>query len=101
MKVVVAYIPVLHEGYRRFIENNARDSNLYLICREFFRDFRPIEKDIRALDINLIKTAIESWGIARQVSILSTQKAEELASSGSVIILPDEDISRMVVDQFF
>ena len=49
MKAVVAYIPVLHEGYRRFLHAHARDKPLYLIGPELHADQRPLAKDIGAL----------------------------------------------------
>lgn len=99
--VAVAYIPVLHEGYKRFIQENAANSQLYLIGPEFTSDMRALQKDIRVLNPAYIKLAVESWGIASDVSILTQELALFLAESGKTIVLPDEDISRMIVDRFF
>ena len=63
MKAVVAYIPVLHEGYRRFLDAHARDKPLYLIGPELHADHRPLAKDIRALDADEVAPAIAAWGI--------------------------------------
>ena len=44
MAVAVAYIPVLHEGYRRFIERHAKNRELWLIGPE--GDFTPAEMSL-------------------------------------------------------
>ena len=48
-EVVVAYIPVLHEGYRRFLDAHGAGRRLFLIGPELYADYRPLAKDIRCL----------------------------------------------------
>ena len=54
---VVAYVPVLHDGYRRFLEEHGRGKPLHLIGPELYVDFRPLAKDVRALDAQLVALA--------------------------------------------
>jgi dCMP deaminase len=100
-EVVVAYIPVLHEGYRRFLDAHARERPLFLIGPELYADYRPLAKDIRCLDAELVAAAIAAWEICSQVSVLDERSAASLANESPSITLPDEDVSHQVVERFF
>jgi len=100
-QVVLAYVPVLHEGYRRFLEAHARDRPLYLIGPELYADHRPLAKDVRALPAADAAAAIAGWGIASSVAVLDVAGAEALAATGPSLVLPAEDVSQQVVDRFF
>jgi dCMP deaminase len=96
---VVAYIPVLHEGYRRFLEAHGREKPLYVVGRELYADYRPLAKDIRALDPELVASAVAAWGICSQVAVLTADNLGDLA--GVSLVLPDEDVSHQLVERFF
>ncbi len=98
---VVAYIPVLHEGYRRFLQTHARDTALYLIGPELYADYRPLAKDIRALDAGLVRDAIAGWDLCASVAVLDTAAAERLAAEDPALVLPAEDVSYQVVERHF
>jgi dCMP deaminase len=98
---VVAYVPVLHEGYRRFLHEHGAGRPLYLIGPELYVDFRPLAKDVRALDAHLVARAIGAWGICSRVEVLTAAAAEALAAEAPAIVLPDEDVSHQVVERFF
>ena len=98
---VVAYVPVVHDGYRRFLETHARGKPLHLIGPELYVDFRPLARDVRALDAQLVAQAIGAWGISSEVDVLTAEGAARLAERAPSIVLPDEDISHRVVERFF
>lgn len=98
---VVAYVPVLHEGYRRFLEAHAVGRPLYVIGRELYADYRPLAKDIRALEPELVRDALAGWGIASSVEVLDAAGAARLAEEGAQLILPSEDVSYLVVERHF
>jgi dCMP deaminase len=98
---VVAYVPVLHEGYRRFLDAHARGRRLFLIGPELYADYRPLAKDIRALDAGLVADAIASWGVCSQVAVLDVAGARALAEEAPSLVLPAEDVSYQVVERFF
>ena len=100
-EVVIAYIPVLHEGYRRFLDAHGQGRRLFLIGPELYADYRPLAKDIRCLDAELAAAAIAAWGICSEVSVLDEQAATRLANESPSITLPDEDVSYQVVERFF
>jgi len=100
-QVVLAYVPVLHEGYRRFFERPARDRALYLLGPELHADYRPLAKDVRALPAADAAAAIGGWEIASSVAVLDVAGAEALAADAPSLVLPAEDVSYQVVERFF
>jgi dCMP deaminase len=101
-EVVLAYVPVLHEGYRRFLERHARGRRVFLIGPELHADYRPLAKDVRALDAADAASAIAGWDIARSVAVLDALSAGRLAAEdGLALILPAEDVSYAVVERHF
>ena len=96
-----AYVPVLHDGYRRFVQAHAAGRPFHVIGPELYVDFRPLAKDVRALDAQLVAKAIASWGICSEVSVLTAEGAERLAAEHPRLTLPDEDVSHQVVERFF
>jgi dCMP deaminase len=99
--VAVAYIPVLHEGYRRFVDAHARGRALYVIGPELYADYRPLAKDIRALDAGLVAAAVGAWGICSDVQVLDLDGAARLNEQRPSITLPAEDVSYQVVERCF
>jgi dCMP deaminase len=100
-EVTVAYIPVLHEGYRRFLEAHAAGRPLYLIGPELYSDYRPLAKDIRRLDADLVAASIAAWGVCSHVEVLDAAGAERLAAEAPTLTLPDEDVSHQLVEHWF
>ncbi len=100
-EVVVAYIPVLHEGYRRFLDAHATGRRLFLIGPELYADYRPLAKDIRCLPAQQAAEAIAAWGVAAEVGVLDVTGATRLAEEAPTITLPAEDVSYQVVERFF
>ena len=100
-EAVVAYIPVLHEGYRRFLVAHAQGRRLFLIGPELYADYHPLAKDIRCLEADLVARAIAAWGICSGVTVLDVAGAHALAEEQPSLTLPAEDVSYQVVDRFF
>jgi dCMP deaminase len=98
---VLAYVPVLHEGYRRFLAAHGDGLPLYLIGPELHADSRPLAKDIRALAAELAASAIAGWGICSEVAVLDVAGAELLAAASPSLVAPAEDVSYAVVDRWF
>jgi dCMP deaminase len=101
VNAVVAYIPVLHEGYRRFLHVHASGRPLFLVGPALYEDYRPLAKDIRRLDAELAAAAIAAWGICSQVRVLDEAGAHELAAERPSLVLPAEDVSYRIVERFF
>lgn len=100
-QAVVAYVPVLHEGYRRFLSAHATGKPFYVIGRELHADYRPLAKDIRALDPELVASAVAAWGVASSARVLDAAGAAALAEAGTSLVMPSEDVSYLVAEQYF
>lgn len=100
-EAVVAYVPVLHEGYHRFFEAHARGRRLFILGPELYADYRPLAKDIRALPAELAAAAVRGWCISSSVDVLDKEAARDLAATAPLITMPDEDISHRVADRYF
>lgn len=99
--VAVAYVPVLHEGYRRFVEQHARGGRMFVVGADLHAEERALAKDIRALPAELVANAIAAWGIATEVSVLDGEGAETLAAQRPVLTLPADDVSYRLVERYF
>lgn len=98
--IIVAYVPVIHEGYRRFFENHSRQADsIFIFGRELIKQYRQLEKDINALPPETIKKFIESLGFFKYVGLLNLSNIEEL--KGKKLIMPDEDVSRSLAVKYF
>lgn len=101
-EVVLAYVPVLHEGYRRFLERHAHGRRVFVIGPELHADYRPLAKDVRALDATDAARALAALDLAQSVAVLDELGARRLAEEpGLAIIAPAEDVSYQVVDRWF
>jgi dCMP deaminase len=98
---VVAYVPVLHEGYRRFLAEHGAGKQAFVVGSELYTDYRPLAKDIRRLEPELVASAIASWGICSSVAVLTEELAGELARRNPTLTLPAEDVSYQIVERFF
>ncbi len=117
----VAYVPVLHEGYRRFVERHASGGPLYLIGPDLYAQDGALAKDIRALPAALAAASIAAWGVCSEVAVLDAAGARGLAAArahhpaaspsaagtgarsarGGRIVMPAEDVSYAVAERFF
>jgi dCMP deaminase len=100
-EAVLAYVPVLHEGYRRFFAAHGAGRALYLIGPELHAEQRPLAKDIRALAAEDAAAAIAAWEIFESVSVLDEAGALALAAEEPALIAPAEDVSYAVIERFF
>lgn len=97
--VIAAYVPVLHRGYLEFFErfNNARE--LWIFGQSILDDLEYLQKDLRALkpdqQLHVVK------GLERFVTIKVIEKTglSKLDVSNLELIMPDEDVSRLVAGQ--
>lgn len=101
MRTLVAYVPVLHEGYRRFFEKYVGPKELYIFGPEITARYRPLTKEIRQLDPALMKRAVDALGIFEYVAILDVATAESFNTPDRELTLPDEDVSRELAAEFF
>jgi dCMP deaminase len=107
MKKIALYIPVLHEGYRLFLEENSEAEELYVFDRQLLKqlpEFEELKKDIRGLDSDLIAKMIESLGF--DFKITTIKNIEEWNSFKELIkkdeqswILSNDDFGHYLVEK--
>ncbi|MFA6554588.1 MAG: deaminase [Candidatus Paceibacterota bacterium] len=98
--VIVAYVPVLHEGYRRFFENHLEAKTLYILGNEITKEFVPLVKDIRALPVEVVKTSLESWHRFKKIEIIESCDWDKISKGNREIIMPDDEVMRDLKGKF-
>jgi len=97
--VLIAYVPVLHEGYRQlFLKYKSAD--LYILGQELIGEFTHLQKEIRQLAPEIIQTSIEKWGIEGDINILNKKELTGLQDEDILIVVPDEDIMQELVVKY-
>ncbi len=99
-KIIIAYVPVLHEGYRRFFDKY-KDHNLYVLGKDIISEFTYLSKEIRELNPELIKKSIESWHLLPSVNILDVPTLNTLSTKKLEIVMPNEDIMQELSEKYF
>jgi dCMP deaminase len=100
MTTLVAYVPVLHEGYRRFFAKIDGPKQLYIFGPEVTQEFSWLAKEIRQLDPVLMRDAIAALELFESVQVLDIAGADTLNAAGQRIVLPDEDVSRALAQKY-
>ena len=98
-KIIIAYVPVLHEGYRKFFEKHADAEVCYIIGQSLIEEFDHLAKEIRALAPGEVKKAVESWDIFSKVEILESEKISDVALSAKKVVLPN--VLKRIWDRYF
>ncbi len=100
MSTIVAYVPVLHRGYIDFFNRHRDSSAIYLLDRSLCIEEHPsLAKDIRSLEAAEVALALSALGYPLKI-ISIANSAELLSSIGDSIIMPDEDISRLIAAKY-
>ena len=102
-KIIIAYMPALHEGYIKFLKNHS-EATLYIVSQEIL-DELAIEmpyfgRDVRAIDPEIILTATRSLNLVKDVKLLDQKVIEDLQKFEGEIIMPTEDISTEITKRF-
>lgn len=100
-KIIIAYIPVLHEGYLQLFKNHPEAKTLYLFGDDVIAEFAHLDRDIRRISPDLIKKAIESWDIFDTVEILTQEKIKEIAKDKIALIVSDDDLTEELISKYF
>lgn len=99
--VVIGYVPVIHEGYiGLFKKYGGVNSSLYVFGRELIGYADSLRKDIRAVqDPHNIVKMVRALNIFGNVEIADSRTFERLPKE-SRIVMPNEDISRKIAEEF-
>lgn len=100
MTYLVAYVPVLHEGYVALFKKH--QGTLLLVGPGFVsEEFPRLIRDLRQLPIADMVKAVQGLDIFENVEILSKGAVEKLQSEKADIVMPDEDVSHGLAEKYF
>ncbi|MDQ3008071.1 MAG: deaminase [bacterium] len=98
--VIVAYVPVIHQGYLRFFSRHPEVSTIFILDLELTQTYEPLQKDIRALSPGEIQKSLKALLPEKTIEIATAEKLQQLNQPGQVVVVPDEDISHAVAQEF-
>lgn len=101
MTTAVSYIPVLHRGYVEFLASQPIDRLLLLSPEVIPSSIEYLKKDVRAVPVRQMQKAVAGLELVPQVEIATVAQLEELAKTEEKMLLPDDDSSRALVEQYF
>jgi|SRR3989344_4910815 len=99
MNTVIAYIPALHKGYIDFFKKHP--GSLYILGHDLIHEQPRMDRDIRALTPEEIQKAVNALSLFSEVHILTSKNITEVAQKAKNIVMPDEDISRLIAEKYF
>ncbi len=88
-KVIAAYIPVLHQGYRTLFENNPSFHELYIVDDSILNTFREIVKDIRRLDPVIIRQSLTAWNLFYSIVVADENVLATLNHPDTTVLMPE------------
>lgn len=97
---IIAYVPVLHDGYRQFFAKHQEAETIYLLSAELIGEFPHLAKEIRALSPELVRQSLSAWQLPQQVTLLDVTTLKRIAADGTIVIAPDEDVLRELAERY-
>lgn len=88
----VSYVPALHRGYIDFFKKYP--GTLYVLGPDFVRQVSRMERDIRALTPEEIKSLLTGLKIFSKIVVLGQKNIQELTDDPAPVIMPDDEVNR-------
>src|SRR3989344_6812307 len=107
MRIVIAYIPVFHKGYEKFLNETSTNSEcLFLVGNDIISQFSELDyiarKDcVRAIGQETMRIMLKSLNIFKDIKILNLRTVSCIGNDGLKLTMPDEDISRLIAEKYF
>ncbi len=98
--IVIAYIPVLHQGYLNFLQKYTDAETVYLVGEELLAEFDQLRKDIRRLKPEQMQKALQALELPFSTEILSSGSVNSLPSDVT-LVMPDEEIMHELAEKYF
>lgn len=100
-KIIIAYVPVLHRGYKNFFEKYEGPENiLFIFGEELISEFDHLRKEIRALSPEEVRLAVSGWALNLAISIADYKTLENIGRLKTTVIMPNEDICRELAQRY-
>lgn len=100
MKVLIAYVPVLHRGYEDFFLRHRDADMLVLFGHATIANFEWLKKDLRSVDPVRMKQAIKAWDIFRSVELFEDVSFQAF-NDYDLVVMPDETECRLLAQTLF
>lgn len=100
--VIIAYIPVLHQGYLNFLNYNSETANqLYLFNSDQIKQHRSLVKDIRGVEPELMVEVLQTLFGNLKPELLDASTIAKIARSRQPIITPDDETFAPLLQELF
>jgi len=100
--VIIAYIPVLHQGYLNFLNYNSETADqLYLFNSNQIRQYRSLVKDIRGIEPELMVEVLRTLFGNLKPGLLDAGAITKIAKSRQPIITPDDETFAPLSQELF
>lgn len=97
---LMLYMPVIHRGYERLIEeHHSHGAEILLMGSSFAEHYPVVRKSIRALQPQRIAAYLRAIDASIAVSVVETGELPERIT-GPHLVVPDEDLMHDVVDDY-
>jgi len=90
---------VLHAGYEAFFDRHRDADEILLLGTSFGEDFKAIRKEIRALQPDRAAAYLNAVGAGPIARVIEREDLPKVVT-GSTLVLPDEDLTRELVDRY-
>jgi dCMP deaminase len=100
-QLLVAYIPVIHQGYQQFFQEFPQAKELWLIGQALAHELQALQKDIRALPAKKTKQLLEAWQRFESIEILTPDNIDQLQKSHAQLVFPNDQLSRHLTRKYF
>ncbi len=98
--ILVAYVTVLHEGYRRLLQRYRNTLAIIVFGKKLITESDYLHKEIRALEPQLVCLALRGWALGSPVSVATPLSLAGLDKRQLRVIMPDEDVCRQVAEKY-
>lgn len=99
---MLCYVPVLHEGYRRFLCDNSYIDRLYILGKSITEKYRPLQKDLRALDPRLAARSLSAWNLPFEINVIEDSALTDLAhEEGIELFIPEDFVADDLMKKHF
>ncbi len=99
MRTLVAYIPVLHQGYLKLFKTHHKKADrLFILGESFIKELSALHQEIRALRPEESKTLVGSLRLFKSVEILTPENISMV--EGDDIILVDDELTRKFKEKY-
>lgn len=97
---LVAYVPVIHRGYIELFRRSTHADSLYILGSDILGEVDYLRKELRAITPEAAAAAVGALHIFPAVTVLHRTDLPLLNFPGVRILMPDEDVSRVVAGKF-